>query len=857
MLESRVAEDRFEQYYTEKLWEWIPYTYRLEDGEIGDRFSRERRLSNTGSVSTNPGVTELDDTGQDFFSGPADVSSMMLEVTFTDNSGATALAYSGARDIDGDGTRIELFRDARRQVAGVVPGGGFNSLNTPLLYIARPVNSGPLRQMVELVAQQAATLRRSHDRLWQDQVIERADDWAVPYIADLVGTRLISALNKAGRRADVANTIYYRRRKGTLAVLEQLIADIARWDGKIVESFRRLGRTHHGLDPEPARGRMSGTMMGGWADLRNPGAANLAHGPFDEFHHSPDLRQHRGQNGRYGIQRLAFHLYRLKSYPLRAVTPRLVNGTVGFTFDPSGRNVPLFSRGDRVADWDQWKTAEEWELPVPVSRRLLLHAEFIVTERTVRLLESDPGLSAAEAADLRGIRRVRFRSEERLLETVLALPSTAGPAAPPYFDRLLSLSITEDSAQANLLPADSTDTRNRSIVVDEDGTGVVPRHRVFAAHLTPWSSTAHGKRIAVEPERGRLLFLEPPSEPISVSYYHGLSGEVGAGGYERQECLVPVNRVRTEITGGGATLNPDAIHNDGVTQINDSATYEPVSDKLAVRNLTLQAANGHRPYLLPGVNWVLNAAEFSDSTVTLDGLWIGGTGGEVILRAERHVEGVLQHGSYERVTIRHCTLDPGGETADCNPIQPVPLLIDCRVKELVILNSIMGPILTTDRGYVEKLSICDSIVQSLDPAVPAISLGQGELKLDRDTVFGDVQAHRLRASEALIEGKVNVSDVQSGCFRFSAASADSVLPHPYRSVELTGERHIFTSRRFGDPGYGQLSDSAPESLKRGAENTSEIGVFSNLINPIKLDGLTAKAREFMPFGLIPMMINET
>ena len=171
---------------------------------------------------------------------------------------------------------------------------------------------------------------------------------------------------------------------------------------------------------------------------------------------------------------------------------------------------------------------QEWELPTPISRRHLLHAEFIITERAVRLMDSDPDVSAPEAADLRSIRRVRFRSEERLLETVLALPSTVGSAAPHYFDRLLSLSITENSAQANLLPADSTDIRNRSIVVDEDGIGTVPRHHVFGAHLTPWSATAPGKRIAIDPERGRLSFLEPPSEPISVSYYQGLSGERSA-----------------------------------------------------------------------------------------------------------------------------------------------------------------------------------------------------------------------------------------------------------------------------------------------------------------------------------------
>ena len=99
-----------------------------------------------------------------------------------------------------------------------------------------------LRSFIELIGPPAAVARRSTDRLWEDQFGDFADDWALPYIGDLVGTRLVSALNRRGRRADVVHTIFYRRRKGTLTVLEQLIHDITGWDGAVIEAFRRLGR---------------------------------------------------------------------------------------------------------------------------------------------------------------------------------------------------------------------------------------------------------------------------------------------------------------------------------------------------------------------------------------------------------------------------------------------------------------------------------------------------------------------------------------------------------------------------------------------------------------------------------------
>src|SRR5215471_13718755 len=69
---------------------------------------------------------------------------------------------------------------------------------------------GVLRAIVEVIAQQAAVNRRSIDRLWEDQHIETSDEWAVPYIGDLVGTRMLPEIDTRARRVDVARTIFFR-----------------------------------------------------------------------------------------------------------------------------------------------------------------------------------------------------------------------------------------------------------------------------------------------------------------------------------------------------------------------------------------------------------------------------------------------------------------------------------------------------------------------------------------------------------------------------------------------------------------------------------------------------------------------
>ena len=54
-----------------------------------------------------------------------------------------------------------------------------------------------------------------------------------------------------------------------------------------------------------------------------------------------------------------------------------------------------------------------------------------------------------------------------------------------------------------------------------------------------------------------------------------------------------------------------------------------------------------------------------------------------------------------------------------------------------------------------------------------------------------------------------------------------------------------------------LALTAPPALARGAESGSEIGAWSGLNNTIKLDSLSHKVEEYLPFGLIPSFVRQT
>ena len=116
----------------------------------------------------------------------------------------------------------------------------------PATYRVRDVEQGdPLRALVAVLAEQAQALEENLEQLYDDQFIETCAEWVAPYIGDLIGYRsLYGVAPRVGSpRAEVANTIGFRRRKGTAAMLEQLARDVTGWDARVVEFFQLLATT--------------------------------------------------------------------------------------------------------------------------------------------------------------------------------------------------------------------------------------------------------------------------------------------------------------------------------------------------------------------------------------------------------------------------------------------------------------------------------------------------------------------------------------------------------------------------------------------------------------------------------------
>src|SRR5262245_63706706 len=91
-----------------------------------------------------------------------------------------------------------------------------------------------LRTLIDVIAEQVAVLEEDLAEAYDDQFIETCAEWVAPYIGDLIGYRALHAVAPriGSPRAEVANTIAYRRRKGTASMLEPPARDVSGWDAR-------------------------------------------------------------------------------------------------------------------------------------------------------------------------------------------------------------------------------------------------------------------------------------------------------------------------------------------------------------------------------------------------------------------------------------------------------------------------------------------------------------------------------------------------------------------------------------------------------------------------------------------------
>jgi len=688
----------------------------------------------------------------------------------------------------------------------------------PVIYRLRDAERGkPLRALLGIINSELSAVEADITGLYENWFIETSDEWVVPYIGDLLGVRSLNTIKATAfsQRAYVANTLFYRRRKGTAAVLGILAGDVTGWPAHVVEFFELLQTTQY---------MNHRRLLNAMPDLRNTNQLNLLDKPFDTLPHTADVRHIYNRRGKHNIPNIGIFLWRLQNYPLQNVTARQADAphAYGYHFSTLGNPAPLFN------------------------------------------FPAGPG-----------------SPDEQLV-----------PAPIRPFDFYLDLKTYDDIYGALANPPENSRYYGpqRSLQIIKDGTPVPPKD-VMCKNLSAWAQPPAGK-VAVDVLRGRITFPtgEEPSQSLVVSFNYGFSADIGGGPYDRRDRITEITPPIQEFQVGKgktyATLNAALadwvtdLQPPAVIRIYDSATYDANLTINLPKNgmLVIDCENEERPTLINAAPLKVTSAAMTAqeaAAFTLSGLLI---------------EGNLDVSGKLNLTLADCTLVSGlALDEDGYPKHPDQASLTVTGTDVVdtsisISRCILGALELPEE--CQSLTISDSIVDAPlakdadEPtrytiAASADGAASGPVTtLERVTVFGKVHVKDLSlASEVIFVHPVTSDRRQEGCVRFSYVPPNSQTPRHFhcqpdqavadREKQLgvltlssdeynkivTRMRPQFTSLRYGQAAFAQLSSPCADEIKTGAEDGSEMGVFSMLQQPQRLANLRIALDEYLRFGL--------
>lgn len=689
----------------------------------------------------------------------------------------------------------------------------------PAVYRIRDAEEGePLKALLRVIADQVAVIEEDLDQLYDDQFIETCADWVVPYIGDLIGVRGLHGVvsQVASPKAEVANTIGFRRRKGTAAVLEELAHSVTGWPARVVEFFELLGWTQYMNHVRPGRG---GTLS-----LRDHNACELvtyASGAFDRSAHTVDVRHIASRRGRFNIPNIGLFMWRIQSYPISLGTPRKVAAGC-YTFSPLGLDAPLFN--NPVTETTITDLAGEINVPALLRRRELydelnaLRASSIpaahfgaqpVVEVLIENSQTPPAMVRAKLAvcDLSG--NAPWRR-----------PPAGDPDVEVSFDPVLGrLAFRDGLASAKVQVSYSYG---------------------FSANM---GGGSYDRQESVSEVIGGdvtwKVSVSQSNPPVPGEVFATLTKAVQAWNQQPPAAV------------GVITILDSATYTENLTDHNRIQISEG-TEEIEGSRLAIVAAEGARPHLR-GDLW---AEGTGNGTQNLGGLVLNGLliEGSVIVTAGNL--GVLDvvHSS---IVPRRDLPGTGSLAAETGVLKVEAVVPNDDNSNLRVSldHSICGRIKLADQ--IPAVTITASIVNSRmdgDPDPTAITALGADADISNSTVFGKTDIRTLEASNVIFTDVVEAKRVQEGCVRFSYLPIKSKSPRRFRcqpqnQADDTRVNPQFESETYGDPRFAQLSRRCAVEITQGADDEAEMGAFHDLFQPQRETNLRIRLNEYLRFGL--------
>jgi hypothetical protein len=701
----------------------------------------------------------------------------------------------------------------------------------PVVHRMRDADLGyPLRGLLQVISEQVNVVEADIAQLYENWFIETCQDWVVPYIGDLVGyapgsstgepvdvknRRALARERTVISRSEVANTVRFRRRKGTVAVLEELAGAVAGWPARALEFYRLLSYTQNINLVHLDRGRS--------LDVRKGLALEELGSAFEETAHTVDVRaaSARRSPGRYNIPAAALFVWRLKNYSITQAPAYALNENPHyFLFNPLGHNTQLYNHPQATATHPPGKL----NLPTPITRRdLKSHKR-----------RSQPKIS--------GVSRYYGANKSFAIWA-----GTERQLVPPE-----SIVVADLSAWTyRPLPG--------QVAVDPE-LGRIVFASPHPRRQTVWVSCNYGFSADI----GGGEYHRPLSQPAAHSLYLIGRGEAFTrinDALKQWEQDAPANAV-LEITDSGSyaeTLNITLKAGQNL-QLRAADRKRPViklSEAFSITGESGEAGSASCWFILDGI-------VVTGSSVQIQGAIAG-----VTIRHSTLVPGWGLDCDCEPLHPGKPSLElddaPGCVRIEHSIVGAIQVERD-EVKE------------DPCRIYLSDSILDATSMTGVAVGAPEELCAYAVLDILRCTVFGQIQTHAIQLAEnSILMGQALVCRRQQGCVRFCYVAPGSRTARRYecqpdmavRAASALAERDglsgtatdallaseklrvepDFSSVRYGAPAYCQLAGTCAPEITRGAEDESEMGVFHDLYQPQRADSLRVRLDEYTPAGM--------
>lgn len=708
---------------------------------------------------------------------------------------------------------------------------------TQLAELTAKAARGPLQSLLMLIQEQLAAVAYDLDQLYDDQFIETCAPWVIPYIGDLIGYQAVNGIAPSidNPRSEVANTISFRRRKGTILVMEQLARDATGWGAHAVEFFRVLAGTQYMNHIRPGNHYAP--------DLRRWQPGVYIDRGFDRTAHKVDVRRISPsiptEQGRQNIQNIGIFLWSLSAYsvtgsPATPMAGNAANQPQCYRFNSLGMDIPLFHKAASQGP-DITAPAEPSNVPGRLLRRVL-------------------------CADIaQGVGASYYGPAGSLLLSIDGQPLN------PYQLRVCSLA-GPDGAWINL----PTGNAYAAAVDPELGRIALPATATASTSLT-------------------VSYQYGLNAPLGGGEYPRATGPGGflvtdeAWVFPYPDTALPARygtlQQAIDYASAQFPLNGLIAVEIGPTQSIYLTGTPPGAPALSVHvpagaTLELRAAEGALATLFLDQEFVVTGD--AASTFALNGLLLAAAPGTApaapspaaLLRLPALLSGGTPN-LLGQLALTHCTLLPGWAVQPSRqPLFPTApaFLAEPAAVQVTLARSILGAIQT---GPLVTVSASDSILDATAPtgiaytSVNAANNGAGgPLTLNGCTVIGKVHATELTlVSNSIFWASLAAADTweapliadrkQSGCVRFSFLPVGALTPRQFKCVQqaLASPQPIFFSLRYGAPGYAKLLAFTSNLIRRGASDAGEMGAFHFLLAPLREADLRVRMLEYLPVGM--------